>query len=165
VPARCRGQRVAGHVDRHAMTAGQAVQDALGVMARAGAYVEQPRRARSAGLLGRGGERGRHDAKPARLEEDTASLDHVAVIAFVPEAPLTGVESHAAMARNVETMPEPAHEAPALRAKRSATVRTSEHGRGAFERRRERIGTTSASGRRPAAAHGHHGNTSRVGSA
>jgi len=137
VPARGRGQRVAGHVDRDAVTAAQAVQDACGVMARAGADVEQPPgRARPAALPGRGGERGRHRAKPAGFEEGPASLDHVAVVARVPAAPARDVESHTAMAGGVEAMPATAHQASILRAQTPAAVRTGEHRRGALKRRR-----------------------------
>jgi hypothetical protein len=62
-------------------------------------------------------------------------------------------------------MRERAHKAPVLRPETPATVRTSEHRRGVFERRGERSGTTRASGRTRAQADGHHGNTSVVGPA
>src|SRR5689334_14651777 len=129
-------------------------------MARTGAGVEQPdSRARCADLLDDRRELGRHDTKPAGPEERAAGLDHLAVIAFVPEAPGTAVESHAAVARDIEAMPERAHEAPVLRAQTPAAMRTGEYLRGASKRHRNRIGRASGSGRTPAWPRGHRGNT------
>jgi hypothetical protein len=165
VAARRGGESVAGDVDRHAVTVAQAVQDPFGVMAGACAYVEQPRRrTRSARLCRDGRERGRHCPKAARLEEETASLDHVAVVPRVPDAPATDVESHAATARDVETMPELAHEAAFVGTKTPAAVWTREYRRRAEKRRRRTVRTTGR-GRTSTRTSGRHGNTSRVGPA